>query len=122
MAWIPRSANGPRWLVVDINNLEIEGGDGLPLTFAFHQNYPNPFNPSTCLTIALPRTVDVRVVILDLLGREIATLVDEILPAGFHLVAWDGKTSAGEQAPSGVYFAVMETIQQVKPVKMVLLR
>jgi hypothetical protein len=116
------SLNGPRWLIVDFRGLELEGEIGLPLTFALYQNYPNPFNPNTLLKFALPRTVKVRVVIIDLLGREIATLVDGMLPAGYHLVAWDGTTSVGEQVPSGVYFVVMETIRPVKPMKLVLLR
>ncbi|UCH10138.1 MAG: tandem-95 repeat protein [Fidelibacterota bacterium] len=116
------SANGPRWLVVDVSGLEIDREPGLPLTYALYQNYPNPFNPDTYLKIALPSPDKVRVVIIDLLGREVTTLVDGVLPAGYHLVAWDGTTLAGEQVPSGVYFAVMESHQGVKPMKMILLR
>ncbi|MGB2957883.1 MAG: T9SS type A sorting domain-containing protein, partial [Bacteroidota bacterium] len=67
--------------------------------FALHQNYPNPFNPTTLIRYAVPRTSHVRIVLFDLLGREVATLVDGIHNPGSHTVGWDATGAA-----SGVYY------------------
>ncbi len=126
-----RAANGPFGLTLDISRLGVDGQDDIPKEFALRQNYPNPFNPSTTLRFALPRAVEVRLVVIDLLGREIARLVDGHLPAGYHQVTWNGKTHWGKEAPSGVYIVrllVPDALGRgaapgfVRQVKMVLLR
>jgi hypothetical protein len=70
-----------------------------PDRFALHQNYPNPFNPQTRIaySVGSPQSTVVRV--YDVLGREIATLVNERKEAGTHIVTWDASG-----LPSGVYF------------------
>lgn len=78
-----------------------EGPVPLPTDFAFPQNYPNPFNPSTTFRFALPQQVRVRLTIFDLLGREVATLIDSELPAGNYIEHFQ---PAGNVA-SGLYFA-----------------
>ena len=57
---------------------------GIPGKFALHQNYPNPFNPSTTLRLALPQAAQVTLLVYDLLGREVARLLDGAWPAGTH--------------------------------------
>ncbi len=125
-----RADNGPFTLTVSVV-LAIDLLSGLPEEFALRQNYPNPFNPSTTLRFALPRAVEVRLVVVDLLGREIARLVDGHLAAGYHQVTWDGKTHWGKEAPSGVYIVRMFVPDAlgrgmapgfVRQVKMVLLK
>ena len=74
--------------------LEVEA----PREVALHGNYPNPFNPTTTLGYALPRTAQVRLVVYDVLGREVATLVRAEQEAGYHEATW----SAGDYA-SGMY-------------------
>jgi hypothetical protein len=69
-----------------------------PLEFALFQNYPNPFNPSTTISYQLPRDNPVTLKVYDLLGREIAVLVDEQKEAGHHSVEFDGR-----HLPSGAY-------------------
>jgi len=69
-----------------------------PTTAVLKQNYPNPFNPSTRLSYSLSQTSSVSVVVTDLLGREVARLVDGVQPAGAHTVQFD----AGD-LPSGIY-------------------
>ena len=64
-----------------------------------YQNYPNPFNPVTTIEFQIPNTDLVSIKIYDILGREITTLLDKIVPAGWHQVHWDAGT-----VPSGVYF------------------
>jgi hypothetical protein len=75
----------------------------LPATFELAQNFPNPFNPTTTIRFGLPRESRVTLKIYNLLGEEIATLVDETRPAGFHAAVWDGRNQAGQSAASGVY-------------------
>jgi hypothetical protein len=69
-----------------------------PLTLLLKQNYPNPFNPTTRIEYAIPKTSHVSVKVFDLLGREVATLVDEVQGVGFKTVEFDGNGFA-----SGVY-------------------
>ena len=71
----------------------------LPVQFELFQNYPNPFNPSTTINFALPEQSDVTIRIYDVTGRQIATLLNESKPAGYHNIVWD----AGSVA-SGTYF------------------
>jgi hypothetical protein len=70
--------------------------------FVLAQNYPNPFNPSTMISYALPKATHTTLTIIDLLGRRIATLVNEVKPAGLYAIPWN----AGG-LPSGVYFLQM---------------
>lgn len=76
---------------------------GLPDDFAIDQNYPNPFNPSTEISYELPEPVHVRLVIYNVLGQEVRTLVDGLQPAGFHTTQWNGRNRNGQQVGSGIY-------------------
>jgi glucose/arabinose dehydrogenase/PKD repeat protein len=76
----------------------------LPENFGLYQNYPNPFNPETSIEFDLPKTVSVRLIIYDILGREVSRLVDEERPAGRHSVLWDGRDENGLRVSSGIYF------------------
>ena len=82
-----------------ITSVEQIENEVLPKEFRLEQNYPNPFNPSTTIQFALPKRSEVTLKIFDLLGREVATLVDEDLQPGEYKVIFE----AGD-LPSGVYF------------------
>ncbi len=71
----------------------------MPAQFSLGQNYPNPFNPSTRISFVLPADGQVTLRVYNTIGEEVATLVNEVLPAGQHQVLWN----AGG-LPSGVYF------------------
>ena len=71
--------------------------------FALMDAYPNPFNPSTTIKYQLPAAGEVKLVIYNLLGQEVRTLVQESMDAGFHSVVWDGMDEAGKQVASGIY-------------------
>ncbi|MCK6563062.1 T9SS type A sorting domain-containing protein, partial [bacterium] len=75
----------------------------IPTVFGLSQNYPNPFNPETVIEYQLPLPGKVSLKIFNLLGREVRTLVDYEMPAGYHRVKWDGRDAAGRKLDSGVY-------------------
>lgn len=79
----------------------------LPATISLEGNYPNPFNPSTTLQFNLPEDQLVSLVVYDLLGREMTTLVNGYVAAGTHQVRWNGKTATGADIPTGIYIARM---------------
>ncbi len=95
---------------------------GIPAKYALHQNYPNPFNPNTTIRFALPEAAEVYLVVYDLLGREVARLVDGYMEPGYHQTQWDGRTAAGTEIPSGIYIARLVTPEYTKTIKMVLLK
>jgi hypothetical protein len=70
----------------------------IPDTYALMQNYPNPFNPTTAISFQLSAVSFVRLSVYDVLGKEVATLVNRELTAGIHTVSWDA-----HDLPSGVY-------------------
>ena len=94
----------------------VERGE-LPVSVKLSGNYPNPFNPQTTIEYALPRAAAVRLAVYDLLGREVALLVDGIRQAATYQVRFDG---AG--LPSGVYLYRLETPDQVLTRRMILLK
>ncbi len=67
------------------------------------RGYPNPFRPSTTLTFALPSAGHARLVITDVAGRRVRTLVDAELSAGAHDIPWDGRDDAGQPVPQGMF-------------------
>ena len=79
----------------------VDEGDS-PKTFSIGQNYPNPFNPVTTFAYAVPIRSHVSIVIYDVTGREVRTLVDEDVEPGSHLTVFHATG-----LPSGVYFARM---------------
>ena len=76
----------------------------LPEEFVLEQNYPNPFNPTTTIKLQIPSLQLVSLKVYDVLGREVATVVEQELPAGTYTVTWDGRNSSGALAGTGVYF------------------
>ena len=77
----------------------------IPEQFSLSQNYPNPFNPTTKIDFALARTGDVTIVVYNLIGQKVKTLVSESLHYGYHGITWNGLDDFGRAVPSGVYFS-----------------
>lgn len=94
----------------------------LPEGFALDQNYPNPFNPVTTIRYTLGSASSVSLQVYDVLGRLVRTLIQDAMPAGTFEVQWDGRSHAGSQVASGIYFYRLQTDagQQVR--NMVLLK
>ncbi len=97
--------------------------EGMPTEYSLSQNYPNPFNPSTILRFSLPKDATIKLVVYDVLGQEVTTLVNEFRHAGYHTVTWDAQNVA-----AGVYFARLEASDELANVtytktnKLVLIR
>ncbi len=92
----------------------------LPSQPVLHGNYPNPFNPSTQIVFELPAAQNVRLTVYDIRGREVNQLVAGSLDAGVHQIAWQGRDSQGQAAPSGIYLYRLETASGSQAGQMVL--
>jgi hypothetical protein len=104
------------WLNDPVSGLE-DLPEGVPSQYNLGQNYPNPFNPSTRITYALPQESQVMVEVFDIVGRKVATLVNEKQSSGTHTVEFN---AAGFS--SGVYFYTMVTGGQTLSRKMMLIK
>lgn len=93
----------------------------IPTHFQLQQNYPNPFNPTTAIRFDVPKAVNVKIDIFNILGQHIRTLVDKEFSAGYFETMWDGKDRNGAGVASGVYIYVMQSGQFTDLRKMILL-
>ncbi len=89
----------------------------VPDRFALGQNYPNPFNPTTEIEFSLPTAGQAKLVIYNIVGQVVTTLVDEMLAAGSHSATWDASNTA-----SGVYFYRLTAGNEAESRKMMLLK
>jgi hypothetical protein len=89
--------------------VEIQVTDtALPSDFTLKDAYPNPFNPITTIQYGIVEDCRVQLTVYDLLGRIISVLLDDRQKAGWHEVAWDGKTDSGTPVGSGLYLLVFK--------------
>ena len=89
----------------------------MPQTYALYQNYPNPFNPSTTIRYDLKADGRTRLAVYNLMGQEIAVLVDQMQNAGSHQLTFDASA-----LPSGMYFYRLQSGDFVHSAKMVLMK
>ena len=89
----------------------------VPVKFALHPNFPNPFNPSTAIRYDVKQTGHVRLAIYNLLGQEVASLVDGQQLAGTHTITWNASN-----VPSGIYLCRMEADGFAQTRKMLLVK
>jgi len=97
-------------------------GESTPQAFRLAQNYPNPFNPQTAISYCLPQDGQVRLVIYNVAGQKVRTLVDEYQSAGEKEVSWDGRDQEGNCAASGVYLYKLQAGQSCATKKMLLMK
>jgi len=116
-----------RW-IVDIQNIGktfagfgvptgVREAPGFPAEFALRQNYPNPFNPSTTFEFQLPVAEFATLTVYDILGKEVKTLLNQILEPGTHTIRWN----AGN-LPSGIYFYRLSAGNRTDTKKLLLLK
>jgi len=104
-----------RWFGADV--MDVENESSSPLIFQLNQNYPNPFNPSTVISFQLSVNSKVSLKVYDVLGNEVATLVNEEKPAGNYKTDFKGNNLA-----SGIYFYTLRAGSFVQSRKMILLK
>jgi len=95
---------------------------GAPRAAYLNQNRPNPFNPETSIAFGTSEAGLVTLRIYATSGRLVRTVVNEQRPAGTYVARWDGRDDRGGSLPSGVYVARMESVGQVRSVKLALVR
>ncbi|MCI0448948.1 MAG: T9SS type A sorting domain-containing protein [Chlorobi bacterium] len=89
----------------------------VPVKFNLSQNYPNPFNPAANIKFDIPKSAFIKLVIYDVIGREVSVLVNEQLSAGSYKADWDASNY-----PSGVYFYKLQAGDYRETKKMVLVK
>jgi len=99
-------------------------GDGavLPEEFAVSRNYPNPFNPTTTIKFQVPQVSSVSLVVYNILGHKVRTLVNSSYEPGFYQTVWDGRNDSGESVSSGMYLYRFEAEGHVSTQKMLLMK
>jgi hypothetical protein len=112
--WFPTRYS--QWLA-DPNTDVNDPFNDLPTSFTLDQNYPNPFNPVTNISYSVPAQARVTIEVFDVLGRKVATVIDEVKEAGTYATSFDG---AG--ISSGVYFYRLSAATQVLTRKMMVLK
>jgi hypothetical protein len=107
---------------IPMPKMAAEGSSEQPILAAGFalQNYPNPFNPNTSISYMLPQDGSVSLIVTDVLGRTVRTLVNDAQFAGTHMVTWDGMDDAGQTMPSGSYFARLVTSSGNEVIQMTL--
>jgi hypothetical protein len=108
-------------LFTNNNFVDVEDEDISPENFVLHQNYPNPFNPSTKIEFRIVDFEFVSLKVYDILGNDIATLVNENLPAGDYEVEFDVRTTHPIALTSGIYFYQLKVGESFIDVKKMIL-
>jgi hypothetical protein len=99
----------------------VQTKENVPASFAL-ESFPNPFNPTTELQYSLPCEEHVMLVIYDVNGHEVETLIDQPQEAGIHRCTWDGSSARGGRVASGAYLARLTAGGWTKTVKLVLVK
>jgi hypothetical protein len=115
-----RATSEDMWTFIPTNVDERKAA--IPGTFALYQNYPNPFNPMTTIKFSLDEFSQVSLKIYNILGQEIIDLFNNKRAAGIYTLQWDGENSLGQSVSSGLYFARLESKNQTRLIKMLLIR
>ncbi len=94
----------PVYVVADIRSAT-ENAAQQPFEFKLERNYPNPFNPTTTISYSVAEQAHVSLVIYDVLGRAVKTLVNENRVPGVYDIVWDATDETGNSVATGLYFA-----------------
>ncbi|HDR04023.1 MAG TPA: T9SS type A sorting domain-containing protein, partial [Candidatus Marinimicrobia bacterium] len=94
----------------------------LPESYALSQNFPNPFNPVTQIPYQLPEANQASIIIYDITGKAVSTLINRHHEAGFYNILWNGSDHTGKQVASGIYFIRFQAGENSFTKKMMLIR
>lgn len=110
------------WILKTVSVLSNVEDEVIPNNYSLKQNYPNPFNPATLIRYNIPLQTKVKLVVYDILGRIVKTLVNEVKDQGRHEISWDGTNSMNIGVSTGVYFYRLETEKFLSSKKMLLVK
>ena len=109
--------NFQNYIYVDNSELNQDISHNIPKQFSLNQNYPNPFNPTTSISFSVPSKSKVEINVYDIMGNEVAILLNDVVPTGVQSVSWDAKDQ-----PSGIYFIRMLSENFIEYKKTMLLK
>ncbi|MBA4312702.1 MAG: hypothetical protein C0417_08735 [Chlorobiaceae bacterium] len=115
--WATSDAAKSKWIAIKKLLGVANEEEGIPSKFALNQNYPNPFNPITNLQFSIVNSQLTILKVYDLLGREVATLVNEVKQPGIYTVSWDANNF-----PSGVYYYRLQSGKSSETKKLILMK
>jgi hypothetical protein len=125
-SWIDPRSNGLNvylsQVFYDPTDVNDHPWDVLPTAYLLEQNYPNPFNPSTVIEFAVPTRDRVEILVYNLLGQTVLTLVDGVYAAGHYQLLWNGRDAADQAVPSGIYLYKMKAGEYAQTRKMILIK
>lgn len=96
---------------------DVKSANNIPINFILEQNYPNPFNPSTKISYSIPEYENVKIILYDMLGRKVRTLLNEYKPAGIYEIEF-----YADNLSSGVYIYTLQAGEFIQTRKMLLLK
>jgi len=105
-----------------VHTKQIAQKTGQQATYDLSPNWPNPFNPATSFKYSIAKECHVKIVICNILGQKVTTLVDEVKSAGNHFAMWDGKNAQGRDVASGLYFYVIQAGEFTQSKKMMIIK
>jgi hypothetical protein len=112
----------PKTSVPCVVGVEEEEIPVLPAFYTLSQNVPNPFGTGTTIAYTLPVKSGVALSVYDITGREVVSLLEEEMGAGYHTLRWDGKDNSGNSVSAGVYFYRLQASDFTQTRKLVVLR
>lgn len=120
----PFAGNFLEWgLTISVDGIVgIDEDNTIPRAFDLLQNYPNPFNPQTDIRYQIADIGFINLVVFDVLGRKVRTLVKKSQVAGSYQVTWDGRNDAGVAVSSGIYFYRLQTGEFSRTRRMLLMK
>ena len=94
----------------------------IPVSTLLTGNFPNPFNPSTEINFQLSEQSNIEIIVYNIKGQEVKTLINTTMNAGYHKVEWQGRDKFGNSVSSGIYFYSMKTADYSRIKKMIMLK
>jgi hypothetical protein len=118
----PSDISDAVFVISESRAIDVKDSDIIPQDFVCHQNYPNPFNPETNIRFQIPNNSTVKLLIYNVLGEKVRTLVNEYMGAGNHNITWNSRDENGQHVPSGTYIYRIQAADWTDTRKMILLK
>jgi hypothetical protein len=116
-----KAIGDPGWFTSGYTGV-VKSSSQLPAAFSLSNAYPNPFNPTTNIQFNVAKSENVKLIVFNILGQKIATLVNGVMKAGSYTATWNGKDAFGNSVASGIYFYRLESQSFNSTKKMILMK